>query len=99
VVTQASLTTSSTSVVAGATVTLTALASKTGGVTAVPRGDVTFKSGTRVLGNANLDPTGSASLTLTTNGVPAGRYPVVAIYTGDPGDSPSGSAPLIVTVQ
>jgi len=99
VVTQTSLTTSSTSVVAGATVTLTALASKTGGVTAVPRGDVTFKSGTRVLGNANLDPTGSASLTLTTNGVPAGRYPVVAIYTGDPGDSPSGSAPLIVTVQ
>lgn len=82
----------------GASVTLTAAATKAAGTTAVPRGTVTFKTGTRLLGTSTLDQTGTATFTASTQGIPTGPYPVTATYNGDPGDNASTSAAVTITV-
>jgi uncharacterized repeat protein (TIGR03803 family) len=98
VATTTRLTANSTSVASGANVTLTVVATKAAGTTSVPRGTVTFKTGSLLLGTATLDSTGTATFTASTQGVPAGPYQVVAAYNGDPGDSASTSASVTITV-
>jgi len=88
-----------TTVPSGAIVTLTAVASKAAGTTAVPRGTVTFRTGTRLLGTTTLDQTGTATFTASTQGIPTGPYPIAATYNGDLGDNPSTSAPVTITVE
>lgn len=88
-----------TSVVVGTNVTLTAVASKAAGTTGVPRGTVTFKSEGRILGTVPLDQAATAAFTVSTLGVAAGPYAVVATYNGDPGDTASTSPAVTITVK
>jgi hypothetical protein len=63
--------------------------------TGTPTGLVTFTSGTAVLGTANLNAAGTATI----NPVLApGAYSIVATYAGDTNDGGSVSAPLARTV-
>jgi subtilase family serine protease len=73
------LTDSSSSVVDGSSVTLTALVTAAAGNT-LPTGTVTFYSNQSELGSATLDQTGHASLTVAT--LTAGNNSVLASYSG-----------------
>lgn len=63
----------------------------------LPTGAVTFYYEHIVLGQAVLID-GQATLVQSTYGVPAGSYPINAVYAGDAGDAPSTSAVVIATV-
>ncbi len=93
-VTAVALTASPNPGIAGTAETLTATVTVTkGGGT--PTGLVTFTSGTTVLGTANLNTSGVATI----NPVLApGNYSIVATYAGDTDDGGSQSAPLALTV-
>jgi hypothetical protein len=66
----------------------------TGGTTPTPTGTVTFKSGTTVIGSANLDTNGVATLPLN---LPTGNYTVTAVYGGDTSHTGSTSQPVSVS--
>jgi hypothetical protein len=76
----------------GQPVTLTATVSSAAGT---PTGTVTFKDGTRILGDATLSG-GAASL--TTAGIVAGNRPVTAEYPGDASFAASTSSAWIQSV-
>jgi hypothetical protein len=71
----------------GASVTLTATVSRSSG-SGAPTGTVTFIAAGRTLGQATLS-NGTANLTASASGVPAGNYVVTAAYSGDAGDAAS----------
>ena len=61
--------------------TFHATVAPTGGGLAVPTGAVTFLNGSSVIGVANLDNTGTATLQAQT--LPVGSYTITATYSGD----------------
>jgi hypothetical protein len=93
--TATSLSVSPSPVVAGEPVTLTAHVTREDGV--VPTGTVTFREGTSLVGTADLDAAGYA--TLTRSDFPAGTHNLTASYLGPTTDvaASSGSASLTVT--
>lgn len=83
-------------VILGTSITLSTQVSPE--VNSIPiTGAVTFSTGATKLGQAMLDPSGMASLTLTAQGVPPGSYTVTAQYGGD-SHYLSSSASAVVTV-
>jgi hypothetical protein len=95
--TTTTLTANPQTVSAGSPVTLTATVTRTG-ATGTPGGTVAFYYGSVELGSATLS-SGTAHLTATTNGVPAGKYSITAHSLGDSADAPSTSPAVTVTVQ
>ncbi|HTY28091.1 MAG TPA: Ig-like domain-containing protein, partial [Mycobacterium sp.] len=80
--------------IAGAAETITATVTVTkGGGT--PTGLVTFTSGTTVLGTANLNTAGVATISPV---LAPGTYSIVATYAGDTNDAGSTSSALALTV-
>lgn len=67
--------------------------------TGVATGSVSFYYDTLLLGKANLNGSGVASLTQSVSGVPAGMYPLHAVYAGDSADNGSTSPNETATVQ
>ncbi|MGH9607619.1 MAG: Ig-like domain repeat protein [Terracidiphilus sp.] len=59
-----------------------------------PTGTVTFVNGTSTIGQATLNSSGVATLTLN---LPSGTYSIVANYSGDTMNSPSSSQPVSVS--
>jgi len=89
------------SVEAGGTVTLVANVGRPAGYTGVPTGTVDFYSTTLLQstqGVATLDGTGKAVYEQVLTGVPAGTYSVVAKYAGDGSDAASNSSSMTVIV-
>jgi large repetitive protein len=80
--------------IAGVPETITATVKVTQGA-GIPTGLVTFASGTIVLGTANLNTSGTATINPVL--VP-GAYSIVATYAGDTNDGGSVSAPFALTV-
>jgi len=78
--------------------TLTATV-KRSGATGTPTGDVTFYSGSTVLGTANLNSSGVATFSGPTSGIGAGKYAVTAAYNGDNSDGTSTSPAVTVQVE
>lgn len=95
VATTTTLTVSTKSVVAGAKVTFTAKVKAASG-SVEPTGTVTFWAGSKILGKATLNKTGTA--TFATSTLAQGRHSIKADYSGDAGDLSSVSSALIVTV-
>lgn len=92
--TQVSLSSSSTTSLAGKAITLQASVI---GATGNPTGTVSFREGTDQIGTAVLDANGNASVTLSSlNG---GIHNLTAVYTGDANFVSSTSAALQQTVQ
>ena len=79
------LTGSSSSLIGGQTLTLTATVYAQGGVQAVPDGIVTFYNGSTSLGTATLSglTNSSAAATFTTSSLALGNYTFFATYAGD----------------
>ena len=69
---------------------------KVAGNGGIPTGTVTFSADGASLGNATLDPTGSASLSNATLGV--GSHSIAVTYSGDGNDAPATSAAIIQVV-
>lgn len=90
--TQTTLTTSPSSVFAGAPVTLAATVTAIAGGT--PVGSVTFTSGSLALGMGTLN--GSGVATVTTGLLPAGSDPVTASFSGSAGYAASTSTNTVV---
>ena len=87
------LTASSSSIAAGASVTFTV---QMGGRGAPPSGSVMFMDGTTELGAGTL--TGGGAATFSSSGMAAGIHQVVAQYTGDGNYNSVASQPATVTV-
>jgi hypothetical protein len=79
---------------AGIAETITATVKVTQGAGA-PTGLVTFTSGPTVLGTANLNTSGTATIGPM---LAPGNYSIIATYSGDTNDGGSQSAPLALTV-
>jgi len=94
VATTVTLSSSSSTIVAGDSVTLGAVVS---GASNEPTGSVTFSESNSSLGAVNLNASGSASLTLSSLSV--GTHSFIATYSGDAGDAPSSSSAISITVQ
>ncbi|MEN3273268.1 MAG: fibronectin-binding autotransporter adhesin [Actinomycetota bacterium] len=101
--TTVALTASPTTVVTGQPETFTAVVSRTDGTSPAPTGQVTFNDNGVLLQTATLV---NGVATITANGFIAGSHSVVALYGGDPSDTPSSSAaitfqlaPPVVAVQ
>lgn len=92
--TSVQLTSSTNPTIAGKGITLTGVVAGNG---AVPGGTVTFLDGTTDLGNATVNLSGQANLTLSS--LPAGSHTLTASYGGDTKDSPSTSAALTEVVN
>lgn len=88
------LASSDTSSIAGNKVLFTAVVSGDGGV---PTGTVTFKDGTQQIGQAVLNASGQATISLTN--LTSGNHTITAEYPGDAKNKPSTSAPLTQVVQ
>jgi hypothetical protein len=84
-------------VITGQTLTLTATVEGTGIGSPTPGGTVSFLSGSTPLGNATLNASGVATLTLTTLAV--GTYGITAQYAGNANFLSSNSAAVTVTVS
>jgi uncharacterized repeat protein (TIGR03803 family) len=80
----------------GQSITLKAAVKGSG---STPTGSVSYSVSTVVLGSANLNGSGVASLTATTNGQAPGSYPVVATYAGNSSYNGSASPAIIVTLN
>lgn len=80
----------------GASVTLSATVTPASGTT-VPTGSVTFQSGTTLLGTAQLN--GSGVATLSTAALPVGPDAVVASYAGDSNYQASASSNFNIAVS
>ena len=91
---QTSLSSSSTTSLAGKAITLQTTVI---GATGTPTGSVTFHDGSAQLGSANLDANGNASLTLSS--LNAGTHNLTVSYIGDANFASSISAVLQQTVQ
>jgi hypothetical protein len=96
-ITATTLTASPQTVAAGGSTTLTAAVTRTGG-SGAPGGTVTFLYGSNLLGSATL-ASGTATLTISSNGFSAGRYSIVANYAGDTADLPSSSPPVTIHIE
>jgi len=95
IATSVKLTSSATSIAAGANLTLTAtLKSSTG--TTIPAGAVTFYNGNTSLGRGTVSATGVATLATTT--LTAGTHSMTASYGGDATHATSVSTALTITV-
>lgn len=81
-----------------AQIKLTATVKRTTAAGTPSSGNVTFYYGTLSLGSAVV-ANGTASVTATTTGLPAGTYKVTASYTGDALDAKSNAAGVSVTVK
>lgn len=92
--TSVQLASSDTSSIAGNKVLFTAVVSGDGGV---PSGVVTFKDGTQQIGQATLNASGQATISLTN--LTSGNHTIIAEYPGDAKNKPSTSAPLTQVVQ
>ena len=92
--TTTSLTSSENPAPSAAAVTLTATVTGPG---ATPTGMVAFLDGTATLGIASLDPSGRASLTLSS--LTLGAHSLTAVYGGDAGHAGSTSAMLSETIS
>jgi hypothetical protein len=80
--------------------TLTATVKRTAsGAAGFATGSVTFSVATTVIGTANLNGSGVATLSAGTSGIAADQYPVTAKYNGDASDVASSSSAVTVTVQ
>ena len=100
--TSIALTPASQSAVVGGAVTFNV--SVSGAASQSPTGAAQFYTGTLLVGSATLTQGGSgspstATFSASTAGVPAGTYPVVAKYQGDPYNSPSNSSAVTVTLK
>ena len=62
-----------------------------------PTGSVTFTEGAVILGTVALDATGTATLSLPN--LTTGSHNIIATYSGDVGDVPSGSNPMVQPVS
>ncbi len=91
---QTSLSSSSTTSLAGKSITLQTIVT---GATGTPTGSVSFHDGSTQLGIASLDAKGNASLTLAS--LTAGTHNLTVSYSGDANFAPSTSAALQQTVQ
>jgi hypothetical protein len=89
--TAVALTASPTTVVTGQPETFTAVVSRTDGTSPAPTGQVTFNDNGVLLQTATLV---NGVATITANGFIAGPHSIVALYGGDPLDTPSSSAPI-----
>src|SRR5262249_32832721 len=65
--------------------------------TAIPSGSVAFSDGATVLGSANLDATGAASLTVTSFAI--GSHTLTASYAGNTNFQSSTSAAVLQVVS
>jgi hypothetical protein len=83
---------------ANSAVTLTAKVRKTYGA-AIVTGTVTFSVGGAVVGTAPVDDTGAGTVNLSSVGIAAGTYPVIAVYGGDGSDGTSTSTTVFVTIE
>jgi uncharacterized repeat protein (TIGR03803 family) len=99
--TSTALSVTPTSVTPPATVTLKATVKRTAsGATGTPTGSVTFYAdGSVALATVNLNSSGVASLTASSNGYPAANYTITAKYSGDTYDTTSTSSGVTVTVK
>lgn len=61
----------------------------------MPTGNMVFSLGSRTLGVAELDSTGTATITLPAGAIPIGENQVVAYYSGDANFAPGSGSPLI----
>jgi hypothetical protein len=82
----------------GQQVTLTATVKRTG-ASGTPGGSVTFSVDGAALATINLNASGVATLSASSNGLAPGAYPVKATYSGDSNDGVSTSAATTVTLQ
>jgi len=95
--TTTTLSSSTTKLVQGQSITLSSTVSRSVG-SGTPTGSVTFYSGSTPLGTATLK-NGSASITAATNGnISPGNYSITAKYSGDLFDQASSSAATTVTL-
>jgi uncharacterized repeat protein (TIGR03803 family) len=85
-------------VVIGSSLTLTATVSPTSG-SPVPTGTVSFYSGTTLVGSGALNGSGVATVVKQTSGLPAGTYPVYAVYGGDSDNANSRSTAANVILK
>jgi uncharacterized repeat protein (TIGR03803 family) len=91
---------SPTSVTPPGSVTLTATVARSAtGATGIPTGSVTFSTEGITLATVKLNSKGVAAITASSNGYPAGNYPITAKYSGDSSDSASASSAVTVTVK
>ena len=81
----------------GQLVNITATVKKSSG-SAAPTGNVTFYYGTIALETLPLNGNGVATLTVPTQDLPAGTYPITAAYAGDANDSPSNAPAANIVV-
>jgi ELWxxDGT repeat protein len=95
-VTQTALTTTAAAAPRGQAVTLTATVSVNAPIVGTPTGSVTFLNGNTVLGTANLDATGKA--TLSTSTLSLGAHSITAVYGGDTASAGGNSAVLHQTI-
>jgi uncharacterized repeat protein (TIGR03803 family) len=85
-------------VVVGSPCTLKATVTRSGAA-GIPTGSVKFSVGSRVLATVAVGPSGLASFTASTTGVPVGYYSVVATYSGDGSDEAAVSPAVSVYVR
>jgi len=83
-----------TSTTSGTTPQVILVAAVLPGSAPVPTGTITFNNGPTVVGSAQLDSSGLA--TLVPN-LPLGTYTIVAVYSGDLLHSPSTSLPITIS--
>jgi hypothetical protein len=93
--TTTTLASSSLSIAAGNSLTLTATVAAASG-TIIPGGSATFFDGSTAIGTAALDATGKATFATTT--LTQGNHGLMATYGGSPAFATSGSSTLNVTV-
>jgi hypothetical protein len=82
------------SAIAGQSITLTATVADSSGI---PTGTVAFLDGADTIGSADLDQSGTA--TLSTTQLPVGSDSITAQYAGNDSVSASASSPLEVTIS
>jgi uncharacterized repeat protein (TIGR03803 family) len=83
-----------------ANVTFTATVKRsTAGALGTPAGSVGFYLGPSLLTTANLNSSGVATFTVSTNGIPASTYAITAKYNGDGSDDGSTSSAASVVVK
>jgi sugar lactone lactonase YvrE len=93
--TTTTLSSSGSTATVGAAVTFTATVTSANGP--APAGTVEFMNGSIVLGNATVNPNGTATLVLSS--LSPGTYSIVAAYNGDTDDAASSSTALPEIIQ
>jgi hypothetical protein len=94
------LTASPMTVTPPAIASLTATVTRTAtGAAGTPAGTVKFLYAGNIIGTVKVDGSGVATLIAPSDGIPAGKYAITAMYSGDGGDLASTSPAVTVTVQ